>query len=52
MTMVREYKVCSNCKKKYCYNPDVGIGMFCPYCLGLKTKKSGKEKKKVKVFYK
>lgn len=31
MTMVPMYKICSRCKRKYPWNPDVGK-MWCPNC--------------------
>ena len=34
MTMVREWKTCPKCGKKYSWNPDVGQ-FRCPYCGGL-----------------
>ena len=31
MTMFAMYKICSRCKRKYAWNPDVGK-FRCPYC--------------------
>lgn len=38
MSMVAEMKKCPKCKKKYSFNPDVGLGLFCPHCAGLGRK--------------
>ena len=34
MTIVPMFKVCSKCKKRYSWNPDVGK-IICPYCKGI-----------------
>ena len=34
MTIMRMTKKCPKCKKEYAFNPDVGKGLFCPYCAG------------------
>lgn len=35
MTMLQSKKKCPTCKKSYSWNPDVGQGLFCPYCTAL-----------------
>ena len=32
MTLVPMKKICLKCGKMYEFNPDVGVGLFCPYC--------------------
>lgn len=32
MTLVPMKKMCPKCGKMYEFNPDVGVGLFCPYC--------------------
>lgn len=41
MTMKAEYRICPRCKKKYSWNPDVGM-MWCPTCGPELTEKVGK----------
>ena len=43
MTMKPIYKTCLKCKKTYLYNPDVGQGLYCPYCMGIGTLKAIKK---------
>lgn len=31
MTYMPQYKICSKCKRRYSWNPDVG-NLCCPYC--------------------
>ena len=35
MTMLPMQKKCPYCGKIYSWNPDVGIGLFCPRCKGM-----------------
>lgn len=32
MTLRPMYVTCKDCGKKYSFNPDVGKGLYCPYC--------------------
>jgi len=32
MSFIPMEKKCPKCKKKYTYNPDMGQGLYCPYC--------------------
>lgn len=41
MTMLPMYRNCPICKKRYSWNPDVGI-MFCPRCKGSLFQKGSK----------
>ena len=35
MTMLQTMKKCPRCKRKYAWNPDLGQGLFCPYCASM-----------------
>lgn len=45
MTIHPMYKTCLKCNRKYKFNPDVGKGMFCPYCGGTGLTKDNPLKK-------
>lgn len=45
MTIHSMYKICPKCHQKYKFNPDVGQGMFCPYCGGTGLTKENSLKK-------
>lgn len=32
MSIVPMMKKCPKCKKKYSWNPDVMVGLYCPHC--------------------
>ncbi|MBP3339309.1 MAG: hypothetical protein J6L69_07890 [Lachnospiraceae bacterium] len=56
MSIMPETKKCPTCKMKYSYNPDAGVGLFCPHCasMGMPPKSTLEEilrknqKKKIK----
>lgn len=45
MSIIRMEKVCEKCHRKYNFNPDVGVNLLCPHCLG--TGNLLKDKKKL-----
>ena len=32
MSIIPMMKKCPKCKKKYSWNPDVMVGLYCPHC--------------------
>lgn len=35
MSMLQSKRRCSRCKRTYVWNPDLGQGLFCPYCASM-----------------
>ena len=34
MSLAPMMKKCPSCRRRYPFNPDVGQGLYCPYCVG------------------